>query len=135
MFELSTSTYDSTYIRSFHHNHRSLGTLILNSTVAILEECPGLVVEILVDYAPLPEYEDESEPSMAATATRYMHAQSGQEFHIRFDFSIPFPLREGLPTEVKLSDNCTFRQLQDARKPHHLPRTRLNSISPDVGST
>ncbi len=59
--------------------------------MAILSSCPGLVIEILVDGVPLQEYDDdENEQEQPDTVTKYIIAQSGAQFSIRFTASDDF---------------------------------------------
>jgi len=65
--------------------------------MAVLDELPGLVVEILVNGEPLKEYTDtfvdEKEPN---TIIKYIEAVSGANFEIRCRFIHQYPHRDVL---------------------------------------
>ena len=42
--------------------------------MAVLDETPGLVVKILADHVPQPEYEYGSQSTVPATVTRFVQA-------------------------------------------------------------
>ncbi|CAO2658837.1 Nn.00g065600.m01.CDS01 [Neocucurbitaria sp. VM-36] len=69
--------------------------------MAVLDDVPGLNVEILVGGRPLHEYEDDEEASPKAV-TKYVEAQSGAEFYLRSTFSAPFPTQYGVQMKVSV---------------------------------
>ncbi|KAF2833847.1 hypothetical protein CC86DRAFT_400440 [Ophiobolus disseminans] len=63
------------------------------------DQHPGMKAEIIVDYEPLQEYDDdEAEPGVVS---KYVEAASGKEFAIKFTFTRPFPTQHGV--EIKVS--------------------------------
>jgi hypothetical protein len=58
--------------------------------MAMLHICPGFEVQILVNGQVLPEYEKEKEPEDDDTVTKYVEAQSGKEFAIKYKFNVSF---------------------------------------------
>jgi len=64
--------------------------------MAILPFCPGLIVEIFVNSAPLPEYDDNSDtPTSPTTITKYVEATSGANFAIKVSFTEGYPFPKG----------------------------------------
>ena len=71
--------------------------------MAVLDECPGLKVDIAVNNLPLQEWDDEEESS-PGTVTKYVEAQSGAEFEIRWSFSTPFSDEYGVQATILVDD-------------------------------
>jgi len=64
--------------------------------MAVLPFCPGLTVEIFVNGAPLPEYDNDSDtPASPTTVTKYIEATSGANFAIKTIFTQEFPFLKG----------------------------------------
>ncbi|KAF9693625.1 hypothetical protein EKO04_008158 [Ascochyta lentis] len=60
--------------------------------MAVLPSCPSLTVEIIVNGAPLQEYDaNEEELALPKGITKYIEAQSGANFAIRFMSLQPLP--------------------------------------------
>jgi hypothetical protein len=59
--------------------------------MALLDDVPGVEVQIVVQDQVLHEYQDRSAQVSAKTTERYVEAQSHAEFQIRYAFSKPFP--------------------------------------------
>jgi hypothetical protein len=62
-------------------------------TMAILPTHPGLTVQITVDGKQLPEYTDDDAPNESNTITKYIEAQPGSEFAIKYTFDKTFPTK------------------------------------------
>ncbi|EFQ90528.1 hypothetical protein CFE70_006953 [Pyrenophora teres f. teres 0-1] len=64
--------------------------------MAVIPFYPGFKVEILVNDAPLPEYDDiDDTPSPPNSVTKYIEATTGVEFKIRFIINEAFPFLPG----------------------------------------
>ncbi|KAE8835145.1 hypothetical protein PTNB85_06478 [Pyrenophora teres f. teres] len=64
--------------------------------MAVIPFYPGFKVEILVNDAPLPEYDDiDDTPSPPNSVTKYIEATTGVEFKIRFIINEAFPFPPG----------------------------------------
>ena len=61
--------------------------------MAIIDDLPGVVIEIIVKGTALKEYEDDELDEDERTVTRYIEAVSGQEFAVR----------------IKRLPNCEFK--------------------------
>lgn len=75
--------------------------------MTVLPGYPGLVVEILVDGAPLQEYdndEDDDGSESPGTITKYIEASSGATFTIRYTIPEMLP-RSSLSKQVYLDGN------------------------------
>jgi len=59
--------------------------------MAIIDEVPGLEVQIVVNGQPLQEHQDRDAKVSARTAERYVEAQSNAEYEIHYTFKDPFP--------------------------------------------
>ena len=71
--------------------------------MAVLPFCPGLAVEIFVNGAPLPEYDDNSDTSASpTTVTKYVEATSGANFAIKVSFTEGYPFPKG-DVEARIS--------------------------------
>ncbi|KAI4629253.1 uncharacterized protein J4E87_003515 [Alternaria ethzedia] len=71
--------------------------------MAVLPFLPGLAVEIIVNDAPLPEYNDDSDtPASPTTITRYVEATSGANFAIKVSVTKGYPFPKG-DMEAKIS--------------------------------
>ena len=58
--------------------------------MAILQNCPGLEIEVVVSGFALKEYSDDC-LALPKTVAKYVVTQSGFEFEIRYAFAAPFP--------------------------------------------
>jgi hypothetical protein len=57
---------------------------------------PGLAVEIIVNDAPLPEYDDDTDAGDSPTmVTKYVEATSGANFAVEVAFTEEFPFPKG----------------------------------------
>ncbi|KAL6707966.1 hypothetical protein ACN47E_003640 [Coniothyrium glycines] len=83
--------------------------------MAVLEGCAGLEVSVTVNEQALKEYEDDSEDSSTTTATRYIEAQSGQSFAIKYSFTAPFPTDDPVVCRVSIDGNKLRRRLTRAK--------------------
>jgi len=64
--------------------------------MAVLPFLPGLAVEIIVNDAPLSEYDDDSDtPASPTTVTRYIESTSGANFAIKVSLTEEFPFPAG----------------------------------------
>lgn len=59
--------------------------------MAIIDDCPGLEVQIFCNDRPICEYNDHHVNLRPKTSERYVEAQSGAEFEIHYNFTPPFP--------------------------------------------
>jgi hypothetical protein len=59
--------------------------------MAVIDEVPGLEVQIVVNGTPLREHRDRDAKISAKTAERYVEAQSSAEYEIHYSFKDPFP--------------------------------------------
>jgi hypothetical protein len=84
--------------------------------MAVLDNVPGLEVHILVDDEPLDEYEDTDQPATSDTVTKYIEAEIGKQFDLRYAFD-QTPAYEGVLCQV-LTDNNEWHgsHLLDTRK-------------------
>lgn len=64
--------------------------------MAIHKDNPGLTIKIMANGKPLREYGNASEKTGSDEVTKYIEAQSGVEFMIRYKLSRPFPIRKML---------------------------------------
>jgi hypothetical protein len=65
--------------------------------MAVLDAYPGIKVQIVVNGAPLQEYDDDDDESATPnTVTKYVEAVSGAEFQIQHDITQPWPQHEML---------------------------------------
>ncbi|KAF2127283.1 hypothetical protein P153DRAFT_295534 [Dothidotthia symphoricarpi CBS 119687] len=76
--------------------------------MAVLDDCPGLKAEIIVYAQPLEEYVDEDEEDPPKTVTKYVEAQSGAEFALKWKFSTPFPTQYGVQAVVHIDGVATY---------------------------
>jgi hypothetical protein len=60
--------------------------------MAVLNEVPGLEVQIAVNGQVLQEHQDRSAEVLDKTVERYVEAQSNAQFEIQYAFKEPFPL-------------------------------------------
>lgn len=88
-------------------------------TMAILHDCPGLKVEIIVKGEPLREWDDDEEASPRAV-TKYIEAQSGANFALKWRFSSPFPDDHGVRAVLKV-DNDHRRKIDTEARELHRP--------------
>jgi hypothetical protein len=58
--------------------------------MVILKAISGFEIQILVGGQALPEYENDEEPEVGETVTKYIEAQSGTEFAIQYRFGYEF---------------------------------------------
>ncbi len=70
--------------------------------MAVIDECPGVKAEVCVERRALPEYDDEEEEKVPNVVTKYIEAQSGKEFTIKWVFSPPFQNEYGVRVGVKI---------------------------------
>jgi hypothetical protein len=68
--------------------------------MAVLQDCPGLRVEVYVDKAPLQEYSDDEQEQTPKSVTKYIESQSGKRFYIKYFFAPPFPLQHGVEVRI-----------------------------------
>ena len=73
--------------------------------MAIHPDHPGLTVAIEVADRALVEYNDDKIPADTNTINRYVEAQSGAEFIIRYIFVKPFPVRRDVGLEIYVDGN------------------------------
>lgn len=74
--------------------------------MAILDEVPGLEVEILVNGQPLREYTDHGAAAVPAhTVERYVEAQSNATFEIHYTFRPPFPVDRSISMIITCDGN------------------------------
>jgi hypothetical protein len=66
--------------------------------MTLFDQYPGLKAEIIVDYRPLQEYNDDEADS--GVISKYVEAASGKEFTMRFTFNRPFPTQHGVEIRV-----------------------------------
>ena len=64
--------------------------------MAVLSECLGLKVEVIVNKQPLTEYDNDDEEESPNTVTKYTEAQSGLEYVLKWTFSEPFQKKHGV---------------------------------------
>jgi hypothetical protein len=60
--------------------------------MAVLDAYPSIKVQIEVNGAPLPEYDDDEEDSTPGTVVRYIEATTGAEFEIVSEITPRWPL-------------------------------------------
>jgi len=75
--------------------------------MAVTDKHPGLEVEVVVDGAPLKEYNDDDSNDQEIVS-KYIEAQSGAEFAVRSTFTAPFPRGHGVQIAVRV-DGTTRR--------------------------
>jgi hypothetical protein len=76
--------------------------------MAILDAVPGLEFQILVDGQPLPEYENEEEPQDDDTVTKYIEAQSGKKFAIKYKFNNSFHRKHHVRVNVYVDGGLDY---------------------------
>jgi len=64
--------------------------------MAILASLPGVRVEIIVDSAPLVEYDDEETPEQPKLVSRYVEAQAGATFAVKVSVDESRPTSQDL---------------------------------------
>jgi hypothetical protein len=74
---------------------------------------PGLAVEIIVNDAPLPEYDDDTDAGDSPTmVARYVEATSGANFAIKVSLTEEFPFPRGnMRAEISLDGRIVARQV------------------------
>jgi hypothetical protein len=75
--------------------------------MAIVDGCPGLACEIVVDGQAVTEYLDEDEPEANNTVIRYVEAQSGKVFAIKSKFNDLFPQKLAVKASFFLDGRWT----------------------------
>jgi len=72
--------------------------------MAVLDELPGLEVQIIVNKTPVKEYDDNEEEVVDKTVTRYIEAESEAEFEVRLKFQSMFNIsaKHSVAAEVLL---------------------------------
>jgi hypothetical protein len=101
-FSLSLSISLTCLSRHPLHRHFSGGKVHISSqiltisspcftTTALLDDVPGIEVQIVVQDHVLHEYQDRSAQVSAKTTERYMEAQFHAQFEIHYAFREPFP--------------------------------------------
>jgi hypothetical protein len=85
--------------------------------MAIFGGIPGVKVEIIVDRAPLQEYDDDSEGGAARKLSVYVEVQTGQEFALKATFKDPFP-QSNVVISVALAGQSPLKTIYIAE--HHL---------------
>ena len=84
--------------------------------MAVLDSVPGLEVQILVDDEPLDEFEDTDHPATPDTVTKYIAAETGKQFELRYAFD-QTPTDEGVLCQVSTDNNDWHgNHLLDTRK-------------------
>jgi len=73
--------------------------------MAIHPDYPGLKVEVEVNHEPLHEYQDDEVQGESRVVTRYIEAQSGEEFKVKYSFEDPFPNDKDVGLVVKIDGN------------------------------
>ncbi|KAF2872366.1 hypothetical protein BDV95DRAFT_661569 [Massariosphaeria phaeospora] len=81
--------------------------------MAILPDCPGLEVKIVVDGEPLKEYEDDGTPA-PKSVTKYIEAVSDAKFEINYAFNKDYPHAYDVRVVVKLDG----QQVDDSLDPY-----------------
>ncbi|KAF2127284.1 hypothetical protein P153DRAFT_358892 [Dothidotthia symphoricarpi CBS 119687] len=72
--------------------------------MAIHPVYPGLTVQVTVNDQPLPEYDDEDATTDPKVVTKYLEAQSGTEFAIKYTFAEPFPSSKDVGVFIYVND-------------------------------
>lgn len=75
--------------------------------MAVMNEHPGIKVEIVVADTLLPEYEDDQEQHVPNVITKYIEAQTDREFAVRAEFDtslIPLPPNNCFVVSVDLDE-------------------------------
>jgi hypothetical protein len=85
--------------------------------MAVLSDVPGLQVEILVQGQPLNEYRDRAAKTSGRTVERYVEAQSGKQFEIRYIFEEQFPTDRPISTIVTIDGKAVDEPLI---RPHEI---------------
>jgi len=84
--------------------------------MAVLDSVPGLEVHILVDDERLDEFEDTDQPATSDTVTKYIEAETGKQFELRYAFD-QTPTDEGVLCQVSIDNNDWHgNHLLDTRK-------------------
>ncbi|KAF2677306.1 hypothetical protein K458DRAFT_163912 [Lentithecium fluviatile CBS 122367] len=68
--------------------------------MAITTVYPGLQVDVVVNGAPLQEYDDDEDEDSPDTTTKYVEATSGANFEIRYSFGTGFSAKHAVVTRV-----------------------------------
>lgn len=77
--------------------------------MAVLNDFPGLETAIIVNEAPLAEFEDDEAQTSPTEANKYIEAQTGAAFGVRTTISKPFPKVFGVEIEVWVDGHRTSR--------------------------
>ena len=94
---------------------------------------PGLSVEIIVNNALLPEYDDDSDtPASPTTVTKYVEATSGAHFAIKIKLTEKFPFPVGvLGGMISLDGKFVVGAFRD--KDHFFGTTLTEGVSIQIG--
>ncbi|KAH7125266.1 hypothetical protein B0J11DRAFT_486692 [Dendryphion nanum] len=76
--------------------------------MAILPECPGLEVQIIVNDSPAKEYDDEDADDPPKTITKYIEAVSDAKFKIQYIFTNRFSCKHGVEVAFFVDGNCAM---------------------------
>jgi hypothetical protein len=87
--------------------------------MAILDDVPGLKVEVHVDGSALKEYDDDDGIPQPKRVTKYIEAVTGASLKIKHHFTKPFPTNHGVTVRVRLDG-------QIVRKPIYRAHSLLN---------
>jgi hypothetical protein len=85
--------------------------------MAILEHCPGLKVQVIVDDQPLQEYQDDESPSDAKTVSKYVESTTGKNFAFKVTYQHPFPTKQDVEVKISIDgavvayDRCAAKDL------------------------
>jgi hypothetical protein len=111
-FTTPASPYFLSSITSIH-----ITILRPDDIMAVLSDVPGLQVQILVQGKALNEYRDRDAKTSGRTVERYVEAQSGMQFEIRYIFEESFPVDRPLSMIVTIDGKAVDEPLI---RPHEI---------------
>lgn len=82
--------------------------------MAILPDCPGLKVEVLVNGEALKEFGDDETPP-PKTIVRYIEAVSDAQFGIQYECTPPFPSTYGVKARLQLDGGAASKRIHESK--------------------
>jgi hypothetical protein len=85
--------------------------------MAILERCPGLTVQVVVDDQRLQEDQDGGSPSDAKTVSKYIESSTGKNLAFKVTYQHPFPTKQDVAVKTSINgavvayDRCAAKDL------------------------
>ena len=81
--------------------------------MAVLDEITGLTVQIIVKKRQAQEYDNDEEEASPNTVTKYIEAQSGAKFGVKFRFSNEFDAKHSILADIYLDGKSAESHVYD----------------------